>query len=424
MGETLKSLQRSDLVLKIKEVIEKTELTDRAIRLYMENGLIDPYCKEAYNGRKNIDFSEEDVEQLKNIALLRKAGFSIAEIKELQYGGESAKIAFTEFIEKTKENIEKNKTVLHLLESLENSEYISVKKICERLSVETIFEDVPEEDLKPSRGELAEKIIYYIVGIVGLIWSVLNVILIIGYYKAEFIYATFYEFEPEEALLIPIRMFFVIQLLLSLLIIILNKKPKKLVINERGKRIILKIVICLWLLSWFALPFSAAMISLAPPVYSYTENPQNYLVLDEYVRMYGNDIYTLFPANIPRSVISEDSSWYPPDSFPETTKYYYKYENMIDQSFDIVAEWKLPKEEYVTTKEAILDKDGIKAQKQKGDWKCIYFEDCENDDTIKHSFYFLVFAYNDKTNTVRYISSYCLDAANGAYTPYYFELEW
>ena len=86
--------------MKIKEVIEKTELTDRAIRLYIENGLVDPYCKEAYNGRKNIDFSQRDVEQLKNIALLRKAGFSIAEIKELQNGGEGAKSAFNEFIDK------------------------------------------------------------------------------------------------------------------------------------------------------------------------------------------------------------------------------------------------------------------------------------------------------------------------------------
>ncbi len=424
MGETLKSLKRSDLALKIKEVIEKTELTDRAIRLYMENGLIDPYCKEAYNGRKNIDFSEQDVEQLKNIALLRKAGFSIAEIKELQYGGESAKIAFKEFIEKTKENIEKNSNVLQLLESLENAESISVKNICERLSVGALDEDFPEEDLKPTPWERARKIICYIIGTVGSIWSILNIIVTIDYYKSEFIYTTFYEFEPADALSIPIRLFFVIQLLLSVLILLLNKKPKKLVLNEFGKRLVLKIVVGLWLLSWFALPFSAAMISLAPPVYSYTENPKNYLVLDEYVRMYSDDIYNLFPANIPRSVISEDSSWYPPDSFPETTKYYYKYENMIDESFDIVAEWKLPQEEYETTKEEILKKDGITAQKTKGDWQCIYFADCEDDNTIKYSYHFFVFAYNDKTNTVRYISSFCRDAVNGEYTPYYLELEW
>lgn len=410
--------------MKIKEVIEKTELTDRAIRLYIENGLIEPYCKEAYNGRKNIDFSEQDVEELKNIALLRKAGFSIAEIKELQYGGESAKIAFNEFIEKTKENIEKNTNVLQLLESLENAEIISVKDICERLSVGALYEEVPEEDLKPTPWERARKIICYIIGAVGTIWSILNIIVTIDCYKSEFIYTTFYEFEPADVLSIPIRLFFVIQFLLSVSILLLNKKPKKLLLNDVGKKIIRTIVVGLWLISWFALPFATIMNSFDPPVYSQTENPKNYLIADEYVRMYGDDIYKLFPVNIPQSAISEDSSWYPPDKFPETTKYYYKYESVIDPSFDIVAEWKLPEEEYETTKEEILKKDGITAQKQKGDWQCVYFADCEEDDTIKYDFYFLVFAYNDKTSTVRYISSYCMDAANGAYTPYYFELEW
>ncbi len=411
--------------MKIKEVIEKTELTDRAIRLYMENGLIDPYCKEAYNGRKNIDFSEEDVEKLKNIALLRKAGFSIAEIKELQYGGENAKIAFKDFIEKTKENIEKNKNVLQLLESLEDEESINIKNICERLSAGRLCVGVPNEDLKSTPLERAIKIICYTIGIVGTIWSVLNIVIIIEYYKSEFMYTTFYEFEPAHVLLIPIRCFFEIQLVLSLLIILLNKKPKKLVKNIKRKRIISIIVVGLWVVTWFFVPMAGVMTAFAPPVYSYTENPEDYLVLDEFVgRVSGESISEIFPDNIPRSAVSENSSWYPPTQFPETTKYYYKYEDLVDESFDIVAEWKLPKKEYETTKEAILDKDGIKAQKQKGEWQCIYFEDCEDDDNIKHSFYFLIFAYNDKTNTVRYISSYCLDAANGAYTPYYFELDW
>ena len=63
--------------MKIKHVMEKTGLTDRAIRLYIENELVKPEYDESYNGRKSIDFSENDVEQLKNIALLRKADFSI-----------------------------------------------------------------------------------------------------------------------------------------------------------------------------------------------------------------------------------------------------------------------------------------------------------------------------------------------------------
>lgn len=36
--------------MKMKDVIAATGLTDRAIRLYIENGLVLPVCKESYAG--------------------------------------------------------------------------------------------------------------------------------------------------------------------------------------------------------------------------------------------------------------------------------------------------------------------------------------------------------------------------------------
>ena len=51
--------------MKIKQVIAETGLTDRAIRLYIENDLVKPECDENYNGRKSIDFSETDVANFK-----------------------------------------------------------------------------------------------------------------------------------------------------------------------------------------------------------------------------------------------------------------------------------------------------------------------------------------------------------------------
>ena len=84
--------------MKIKDVITETNLTDRAIRLYIENGLVAPSCSENYAGRKNIDFTEDDVVCLKNIATLRKAGFSISEIKQLRLGEEPCRKALEEFV--------------------------------------------------------------------------------------------------------------------------------------------------------------------------------------------------------------------------------------------------------------------------------------------------------------------------------------
>ncbi len=58
--------------LRIKEVCKKTGLTDKAIRVYINSGLLNPNYTENYTGRKNFDFSDEDVEVLKRISLLSR----------------------------------------------------------------------------------------------------------------------------------------------------------------------------------------------------------------------------------------------------------------------------------------------------------------------------------------------------------------
>ena len=69
--------------MKIKAVCEMTGLTDRAVRYYIEEQLISPEYTENYLGRKSFEFTEDDVQQLQDISVLRKFGFSIAEIKEM-----------------------------------------------------------------------------------------------------------------------------------------------------------------------------------------------------------------------------------------------------------------------------------------------------------------------------------------------------
>lgn len=71
------------MFLRIKEVCKKTGLTDKAVRLYISNELIHPDFQEGYNGRKNYNFCEDDVNILKKIALLRRYNFPIHTIKEM-----------------------------------------------------------------------------------------------------------------------------------------------------------------------------------------------------------------------------------------------------------------------------------------------------------------------------------------------------
>ncbi len=61
--------------MKIKKACEATNLTERAIRLYLSKGLIAP-------GQTNgiLDFSAEDIQHLRDIAVLRQFDFTIEQI--------------------------------------------------------------------------------------------------------------------------------------------------------------------------------------------------------------------------------------------------------------------------------------------------------------------------------------------------------
>lgn len=63
----------------INEIAKKCNITKKAVQYYVEQGLVVPKVLE--NGYK--DFSEQDVELLKQIVLYRKLGLSISEIKRV-----------------------------------------------------------------------------------------------------------------------------------------------------------------------------------------------------------------------------------------------------------------------------------------------------------------------------------------------------
>ena len=68
--------------MNIKEIEERSGLTRANIRYYEQEGLLAPARRE----NKYRDYSEEDLETLLRIALLRSLGFSLGEIRRLQSG--------------------------------------------------------------------------------------------------------------------------------------------------------------------------------------------------------------------------------------------------------------------------------------------------------------------------------------------------
>ena len=159
--------------MKIKEVIEKTKLTDRAIRLYIENGLVHPRFTENYNGRKNIDFTEDDLKTLQNIATLRKADFSIAEIKSITEGSQNCKSVLEEFIRNKTDKIENDTKIVEALSPLLGEEETDINSICERLNTVTENKDVPEADTRTPLWEKVEKWFFYVIGGLGIVYSII-----------------------------------------------------------------------------------------------------------------------------------------------------------------------------------------------------------------------------------------------------------
>ena len=130
--------------MKIKEVIAKTGLTDRAIRLYIENGLVTPENEKSYNGRNNYNFTQADIERFEQIAILRKADFSLEQIKTIKSGGESAKEVLIAYLNDKKESVVTGQKIVDALKDIPQQEIVTIDYVCEK--IKDSFEQTPLPD--------------------------------------------------------------------------------------------------------------------------------------------------------------------------------------------------------------------------------------------------------------------------------------
>lgn len=130
--------------MRIKEVCKVTGLTDKAIRVYINNGLIHPSFTENYNGRKNFDFSEKDIALLQKIALLRKYNFSLSDIKELISNEDSIPEILEHQLNQTKATALETSFILKNLDNAFENEPKSLEQLCDILS-----QNVPADSFDP-----------------------------------------------------------------------------------------------------------------------------------------------------------------------------------------------------------------------------------------------------------------------------------
>ncbi len=133
--------------MRMKDVCGRTGLTDRAVRLYMDSGLITPDAESSYTGRKSIRFSESDVEILEAVATLRKADFSIADIRAMQSEPEKVEEILEAHKQKLVGDIENKQMILARLREIDGTAAPTYMEIAGHLRRSASLNHIPKEDL-------------------------------------------------------------------------------------------------------------------------------------------------------------------------------------------------------------------------------------------------------------------------------------
>ena len=114
--------------MKIKQAAAKCGLTEKAIRLYEEKGLISPPMTEI-NGRMFRDYDDETVSRLQTISALRRAFFSIDQIAEILNHPENIPAVFASYREELHNNYTALKPLLEHAEEINPADLSSAAEV-------------------------------------------------------------------------------------------------------------------------------------------------------------------------------------------------------------------------------------------------------------------------------------------------------
>ena len=404
--------------MKMKEVLAQTGLTDRAVRLYIDNGLIAPDIEENYSGRKNIEFSQSDIDRLKNIALLRKIGFSIPDIKEISQGSENTKSIIEAFIQQKQENIESDTLILEQIKNISLDSKITMESLCLQLSSAAENKQVPKEDLQLPKAEKRRREDYIAIAIIGIIapliiMTTLILLRCVGHKNLVFDF---------ETIMMYIHLFsgWFIIIVLSLVMLLINR-PK--FVSEKKQRIRKHLSRILFSINTFAvfaaMGGSSLALMLAMHTQEYTTDPNDYMSLGSY---YGSvekeEILKVFPSEIPESQVMYNGLF--KDKYKPSTVYYYHNMESLDDVSDIFAQWQLPRKEFL--EEVKLKQSSAVETVKKGNWIICYYIGNEAEEAKEGYYNVLAFAYNENSLTVRYM--YSANIGYSEYSPYYLSMDW
>lgn len=128
--------------MKIKEVCKKTGLTEKAVRYYVENGLLFP---EEYTQRDRTyrEYSSEDVRTLQAVTTLRKIGMSVETIREVEQG--KAEEIMQGYLKDLGSEVERKQKLLESLSRADMSGVSSAEELAEIINESTKAELSPPD---------------------------------------------------------------------------------------------------------------------------------------------------------------------------------------------------------------------------------------------------------------------------------------
>lgn len=405
--------------MRMKAVCEATGLTDRAVRYYISEGLIDPDYTENYTGRRTYDFSESDIRQLQDITVLRKFEFTVAEIRSMLQDPAQIEPTVAALRERKRLEIAEEQALLDALERLTDP-CANVAELALALCTPAQTALVPVEDSAVAIEDICWN---YIVTIFRTIvaWGPLA--------ASAAVYVQIqarWEYPVPHPELYPF-------LLLSLL-------PSMVILNWSRLREWFgwkKEIGCLmWSLCLLSIPF-AAFFSLSFGTHSETTDIRNYRDFDGDCLINRSSFFAEFFPTWPHyfdHVYNEEGEL---EQVDLDAKYLYRYTYSWDYTYDVYAEWPyLTREEYdkeVARVTALFestdraqqepDEDSGYVKLHKGNWTCLVLYSWQEPFvSVESSYYYSIFAYDPDALRVRYI--YCDSMDDGYDQPYYLELDW
>ncbi|AJY73583.1 MerR family transcriptional regulator [Paenibacillus beijingensis] len=150
--------------MKINEVMGKTRLTRKAIYYYEKEGLLHPQTETSNHYRH---YTDEDVNKLLSIRLLRQLDIPVDEIKKVLYGQALTKTVLEEQLSRVSASLERLQRIKENISSLLNGHPNRSPCFIELAGLAKSYSDDLESEMKQRSGYMARKLFELFPGTFG-----------------------------------------------------------------------------------------------------------------------------------------------------------------------------------------------------------------------------------------------------------------